>query len=162
MKHFGRKVVYKKWKFDSEKERDFFIRFIEHSGKRFEVHKSFELKPKTRVCGYNQHSLRYSPDFVIYDENGEMVHVYDVKTGISDRAVDAAAKIRFVLFGSRYNMPVEVVVPRRYDFKMKLFGFTDYNIQPLYVRRSNGGKEVHEHYNVYKTINYDIHDLVGR
>ena len=98
MNHFGKKVTYKEWTFDSIKERDFFIRFIENSGKRFAVHKSFELLSKFSVGGYNMRGLTYAPDFVVYDADGQIEHVYDVKSGINQRAVDTAAKIRFKLF----------------------------------------------------------------
>ena len=80
MKHFGKKVTYKEWTFDSIKERDFFIRFIENSGKRFAVHKSFELLSKFSVGGYKQRSITYAPDFVVYDADGRIEHVYGFTT----------------------------------------------------------------------------------
>lgn len=167
--HFGKKVLYKEWKFDSMKERDFFIRFIENSGKKFAVHKSFKLVTKFAVGGYNQRGISYAPDFVIYGPDGTIEHVYDVKSGINQRAVDTAAKLRFKLFALKTGIPVEVVVPRKHDFKMKLFGFTDNDIQTAHakydhhkqLKLKSNGKPVYEYYNVYKNINYDIHDLIG-
>jgi hypothetical protein len=50
--------------------------------------------------------------------------VIDVKNGFSAYAVDAACKLRFKLFTKRYKVPVEVVVPRKNDFKVKIFGTT--------------------------------------
>lgn len=160
MKHFGKKVSYKKWTFDSIKERDFFIRFIESSGKRFDVHPSFKLVEKFRVGGRNQRGIGYAPDFVVYASDNSIEHVYDVKSGINQRAVDTAAKLRFKLFALKTGLPVEVVVPRKYDFKMKLFGFTT-NFQDKHVRINRKGKKISDYYNVYKNTDYDVRELIG-
>lgn len=53
MNHFGKKVEVDGYKFDSEKEANFYLRFVKTCGKRFEVHKSFELISKFSVGGYN-------------------------------------------------------------------------------------------------------------
>lgn len=162
--YFGHKVHYKDWTFDSEKECDFFIRFIEHSGKRFEVHKRYHLVTKFPVGGRNHRGMSYSPDFVIYGRDGSVEHVYDVKSGINQRAVDKAANLRFTIFSLKTGLPVEVVVPRKHDFKMKLFGYTtDFQDEHTRIKRKkNGHKErITEYYNVYKNIDYDINDLIG-
>ena len=169
MNHFGKKVHYKDWDFDSEKERDFFIRFIESSGKKFKIHPSYKVVDNFPVGGYNQRGITYAPDFVVFDDEGAIAHVYDVKTGINQRAVDTAAKLRFKLFSLRTGLPVEVVVPRQHDFKMKLFGFTDPRIQEAHarrdrhgnVKRNSKGNLTYDYYNVYKNIDYDVHDLIG-
>lgn len=169
MNHFGKKVHYKDWDFDSEKERDFFIRFIENSGKKFKVHPSYKVVDKFPVGGYNQRGITYAPDFVIYGDQGNVEHVYDVKTGINQRAVDTSAKLRFKLFSLKTGFPVEVVVPRKHDFKMKLFGFTNPRIQEAHVKRdrhgniklNDKGNPMFDYYNVYKSIDYDVHDLIG-
>lgn len=160
MNHFGRKVHYKDWDFDSVKERDFFIRFIENSGKRYEIHRSYKVITKFPVGGYNQRGITYAPDFVVYGSDGSIQHVYDVKSGINQRAVDTAAKLRFKLFSLKTGLPVEVVVPRKHDFKMKLYGFTT-NFQEPHTRRKRNGQVVTDYYNVYKNIDYDIADLIG-
>lgn len=160
MNHFGKKVRYKKWVFDSIKERDFFIRFIENSGKRFKVHPNYKIVDKFPVGGYNQRGITYAPDFVVYGPDGAVEHVYDVKSGINQRAIDTAAKLRFKLFALKTGIPVEVVVPRKHDFKMKLFGFTT-NFQTEHVRVKRKGKTVKEYYDVYKDTDYDVHDLIG-
>ena len=98
MKHFNKWIVIDGYKFPSEKEANFYLRFIKTCGKRYEVHKSFELIGKFSVGGYKQRSITYAPDFVVYDADGRIEHVYDVKSGINQRAVDKAAKIRFKLF----------------------------------------------------------------
>ena len=173
MNHFGKKVPYKKWIFDSIKERDFFIRFIENSGKRFKVHPSYKIVDKFPVGGYNQRGITYAPDFVVYGPDGAVEHVYDVKSGINQRAIDTAAKLRFKLFSLKTGVPVEVVVPRKHDFKMKLPGYGKADIQPAHKQHDkHGNLKTHKnskgevvptyaYYNVYKNINYDIHDLIG-
>lgn len=169
MKHFGKKVPYKDWDFDSIKERDFFIQFIESSGKKFKIHPSYKVVDKFPLGGYNQRGITYAPDFVVFDDEGAIAHVYDVKTGINQRAVDTAAKLRFKLFSLKTGLPVEVVVPRKHDFKMKLFGFTNPKIQTAHacydrhknIKRRKNGEPVYEHYDVYHSIDYDIHDLIG-
>ena len=40
MNHFGKKVEVDGYKFDSEKEANFYLRFVKTCGKRYEVHKS--------------------------------------------------------------------------------------------------------------------------
>lgn len=170
MKHFGKKIVVDGYKFDSEKEANFYLRFVKPCGKRFEIHKSFKLITKFPVGGYNQRGITYAPDFVVYGADGFIEHVYDVKSGINQEAVDTAAKIRFKLFALKTGIPVEVVVPRKHDFKMKLYGFTDSDIQPGYakhdrhgnLKRDSAGRLKYDHYNIHKSIDYDIHDLIGR
>lgn len=169
MNHFGKKVHYKDWDFDSIKERDFFIQFIENSGKKFKIHPSYKVVDKFPVGGYNQRGITYAPDFVVFDDEGAIVHVYDVKTGINQRAVDTSAKLRFKLFSLKTGIPVEVVVPHKHDFKMKLFGFTNPKIQTAHacydrhknIKRRKNGEPVYEYYDVYHSIDYDIHDLIG-
>lgn len=173
MNHFGKKVHYKDWDFDSIKERDFFIQFIESSGKKFKVHPSYKIIDKFPVGGYNQRGITYAPDFVVYSHDGAVEHVYDVKTGINQRAVDTSAKLRFKLFSLRTGLPVEVVVPRQHDFKMKLLGYGKSDIQPAHKQYDKHGKlkthktrkgevvPTYAYYNVYKNIDYDVHDLIG-
>lgn len=116
MRHFGKKVTYNGIKFDSQKECDFYRRYLEHCGKRVEVHQ------------------------------------------------------RFKLFALKNNLPVEIVVPRAHDFKMTMFGWTKnamldqhvhYDIHGKMKINKHNGQPIYDHYNVYKGINYDIHDLVG-
>lgn len=169
MKHFGKKVPYKDWDFDSIKERDFFIKFIENSGKKFKVHPSYKIIDKFPLGGYNQRGNTYTPDFVVYSHDGSIEHVYDVKTGINQRAIDTAAKLRFKLFSLRTGLPVEVVVPRQHDFKMKLLGFENPRLQTRHAKRDRHGSikytakgnPQYEYYDVHKNVNYDIHDIIG-
>ena len=60
-----------------------------------------------------------------------------------DNGVDAAAKLRFKLFTEKYKVPVECVVVRKNDFKIKVFGTT---------------KKTQEH--IFKDINYKWQEAV--
>lgn len=161
MKHFGKKVRYKGLRFDSEKERDFFIRYIESSGYKYKIHPHYKVVDKFPVGGLNQHGITYAPDFVVYGADGEVAHVYDVKSGINQNAVSRASKLRFKLFMLRTGIPVEVVVPRKHDFKMKLYGFTT-TFQDVHIRKNRKGKVVKQSYDIFKTIDYDVYELIGK
>jgi len=125
--YFGKKVEYKGYKFDSTKEADFFRHFIEDTGLKYKVHPSFELIPKFEVYDglLNIRSMKYTPDFVIYDEQGNLKHVLDIKNSFkAPYGIDTAASNRFKLFAKKYQIPVEVIVPRTHDFRMKVVGTT--------------------------------------
>ena len=47
--HFGRKVELDGYVFDSQKEADFYQRFIKNSGYQFEVHPRFVLEEATML-----------------------------------------------------------------------------------------------------------------
>lgn len=170
MSYFGKKVTYKGVQYDSQKECDFYKRYLEHSKKRVEVHQRFKLIETFDACGYRMRGIDYTPDFVIYDADGSMLHVYDVKTSINPQGTDTSAKVRFKLFTLKTGMPVEVVVPRANDFKMTMFGWTVNTMLDKHVHydrhgkmkiNKDNGQPIYDHYNVYKDIDYDIHDLVG-
>lgn len=110
--------------FDSKKEALFYVRYIRDSGLRYEVHPRYEISKVGSLYGYNFRRSFYTPDFVVYGEDGKIKHVFDVKNGFSTYAVDAAAKLRFSLFAAKYGEPVQCVVLRAHDFKSKIFGIT--------------------------------------
>ncbi|MDM8331544.1 DUF1064 domain-containing protein [Limosilactobacillus pontis] len=169
MKHFGKTIVIDGIKFPSQKEAVFYLRFIKPSGKKFKAHPRYTVADHVMVGGSYMKKEIYTPDFVVFDESGAIEHVYDVKTGISTRAVDGSARKRFRQFAGRYGMPVEVVVPRKHDFKMKLLGFENPRLQTRHVKRDRHGNIKHtakgnpqyEYYDVHKNVNYDIHDTIG-
>lgn len=141
----GNKTEYHGYKLDSIKELSFYQRFLEkydndpNSEFVVKIHPSYpiidswELEPGFKIRG-----AKFTPDAIIEDRQGNLLHVYDVKNGFTAYGVDAAAKLRFKLFTKRYGMPIECVVPRKNDFKVKVFGTT---------------KKTTEH--IFKDINYD-------
>lgn len=141
VKHFGKKTEYQGYKFDSLKEKDFYQRFCEKydteaSELKILIHPSYLTIDKFEVDDVAMRGARYTPDIVVCDQKGKLIHVYDIKNGFSSYAIDSACKLRFKLFAKRYSVPVECVVPRANDFKVKIFGtakratehiFTDLN-----------------------------------
>ena len=156
-KYFNKRIVKYGEKWDSKKELIFFERFIMPNVKPYNsssklichVHQGFILRHKQKCRGLNVPSEKYTPDFVIYNEDLEMVHVYDVKSSISTKrpakSATQSANSKFKWFSTIYDIPVEVVVPREHDFKMAM---TVYGSQlPI---------------TYHKDINYDIGRYVGQ
>lgn len=159
MEHFGRKVELDGIKFDSKKEAQFYLQFVKSSGKQFTCHENFEVLSKFEVGGYTQRGMFYRPDFIIYGPDGRE-HVYDVKTSLSSQGIDKGALLRFKLFAKRYGLPVEVVVPAKNKFRMKLFGFTT-QLQPAHPRKKRNGQIEIDHYHIFNSIDYDIRQIIG-
>ncbi len=145
--HFGRKVELDGIVFDSQKEADFYQRFVKNSGYQYEVHPEFILEKPTKIM----QKISYKPDFVIYDRNGKILHVYDVKASLDGRyGASLDAKNKFNLFTRRFGKHVEVVVPRKNDFKMRFFGLKS-NVNTRHVTRK--GKP--QFYDIMTDLNYD-------
>lgn len=113
--------------FDSDKEHDFYHRFVKHCGYKFAVHPNFKLQELTAISNVdkvNINAISYTPDFVIYDDQGNFKHVYDVKNSLGKYGIDASVKLRFRLFAAKYKFPVEAVAIRTHDFKVIAQGVT--------------------------------------
>lgn len=139
----GNKVNYKNRIFDSQKEFFFYQRFCEKYDRPDSefvvlVHQSYNIIDKFEISGLTFRGAKYTPDVVITDKQNNLLHIYDVKNGFTAYAIDAASKLRFKLFTQQYGIPVECVVPRKGDFKVKIFGTA---------------KKTHEH--VFKDIKYN-------
>lgn len=118
-----------KWgqKFDSQKELDFYERFIlkQVNPEHVSVHPHFVLAEKKLISqGASINSIRYTPDFVIYDDFMHILHVYDVKNSFGPYGIDNGNKLTFRLFAMHTGIPVEAVVVRRHDFKAACIGVT--------------------------------------
>lgn len=147
---YGKKEKYGDYTFDSSKELNFYRNFCAKYDNDLDdkyvvlVHPSYNIIDKFEIGpGLNVRGARYTPDFVIADYQGNLLHVYDVKNGFSNYAIDAAAKLRFKLFAKRYRVPVECVVSRKNDFKVKVFGMTK-------------NTKIH----VFKDFDYDWRDVL--
>lgn len=145
----GKKSEYRGYRFDSIKELSFFQRFCEkydddpNSEFIVKVHPSYPIIDKFEISGLTIRGAKYTPDVVIEDHQGNLLHVYDVKNSFTAYGIDAAAKLRFKLFTKRYGIPIECVVVRKSDFKVKVFGTT---------------KKTQEH--IFKDINYKWQEAV--
>lgn len=126
----GNKTEYHGYKLDSIKELNFYQRFLEkydndqNSKFLVLVHPSYDIIDKFEMSDLTIRGAKYTPDFVIIDRQGNLLHAYDVKNGFTSYAIDGAAKLRFKLFTKRYGIPVEAVVVRKNDFKVKIYGTT--------------------------------------
>lgn len=121
----GNKVAYKEYIFDSNKEFQFFSTYILNKGYAFDVHPKYNLIDKFDIQGVvNVRSVSYKPDFVIYNEDGSIKHVYDVKNGFSAYDIDTGNNLRFKLFEKKFNIPVEIAVVRKTFFRTKILGTT--------------------------------------
>lgn len=118
----GRKVFIDGIKFDSQPEADFYSRFVKDCGYQFEVHPEFILEPATVKSGLKVAGIKYKPDFVIYDDNGKMLHVYDIKNSLGIFGIDASNKLRFRLFLIKSGIAVEAVVVGKRQFKVAAQG----------------------------------------
>lgn len=145
----GNKVNYKNYIFDSQKEFLFYQRFLEkydddpNSKFVVKIHPSYDIIDKFEVSGLKIRGANFKPDFVIEDRQGNILHVIDVKNGFTAYAIDSACKLRFKLFTKKYKIPVECVVVRKNDFKVKVYGTT---------------KKTQEH--IFKDIDYDYKEAL--
>jgi len=119
----GTKVRIDGYVFDSQKEADFYTRFVRDSGLRYTIHPKYVLTPLTELGKVKASQISYNPDFVIY-KNGKISHVYDVKNSFGVYGIDGSVKLRFKLFLLSQGIPVEAVVVRKHDFKVIAQGIT--------------------------------------
>lgn len=127
----GTKVYLDGFTFDSQKEAGFYERFIKPCGYDYDVHPRYHLTKLTSIGPVKVPAIAYTPDFVVYDEAGRIKHVYDVKNSFGVYGIDGSVKLRFKLFALNEGLPVEAVVVRKHDFKVKLQGTTKSKKEPL-------------------------------
>lgn len=126
----GTKVDADGMRFDSMKEYDFYqhyVKICEAYGYNYKVHPRYMLMPLTpleSVDGAKIAAIKYTPDFVVYDTEGIIAHVYDVKNSLGAYGIDQGNKLRFRLFAAQYGIPVEAVVLRAHHFKSIAQGLT--------------------------------------
>jgi len=125
LQHYGNKVECDGYTFDSTKEYNFYKKFIKDCGFKFKVHEKYTLIDKIKLGNkISIRSLTYKPDFIIFNKDNSIKHVYDVKNGFTPYAIDRGAGISFKLFAQSTGVPVEIVVVRTHDFKTKILGTT--------------------------------------
>ncbi|MCI1985307.1 MAG: DUF1064 domain-containing protein [Lactobacillus sp.] len=121
----GTKVYLDGYTFDSQKEADFYQHFIKDCGFVYRVHPRFVLQPLMPIEGTAKMSqVAYTPDFVVFDEYKDMMHVYDVKNSFGAYGIDTGNRLRFKWFTAMFKIPVEAVVVRAHDFKTIAQGVT--------------------------------------
>lgn len=126
----GTKVFADEMRFDSIKERDFYMQYVRNCvryGYTYKVHPRYMIMPLTPLEGVDKAkiaAIKYTPDFVVYDTKGIIAHVYDVKNSLGAYGIDQGNKLRFRLFAAQYGIPVEAVVLRAHHFKSIAQGLT--------------------------------------
>lgn len=120
----GTKKEIDHYKFDSDKEAQFYQRFVKNCGLPFEVHPRFIMQPLTDIGEAKISAIAYTPDFIIKNHDGTWRHVIDVKNSFGAYGIDQSNKLRFRLFATIYGHPVEAVVIRKNDFKVITQGVT--------------------------------------
>lgn len=147
--NYGKKTHYKDKIFDSVKELNFYKNFCEkydspESKFVVKVHPSYQIIDKFELeSGLTIRGAKYTPDVVIEDHHGNILHAYDVKNSFTSYGVDASCKLRFKLFEKQYGVPVECVVALKNSFKIKIFGTT---------KKTK--------INTFKDINYDWREVL--
>lgn len=122
----GNRVELDGYVFDSQKEADFYTRFVRGSGLQYTIHPKFVLEPLQELPRDKRLKIgeeSYKPDFVIY-KNNKIAHVYDVKNSFGIYGIPDGVNKKFKKFARRYGIPVEAVVVRRHDFKVIAWGIT--------------------------------------
>ena len=169
MKRNAKKCFEDGIEFDSRVERNFYHRFIRGKGYHFRYHERFYLTDKYALGGVMGRAVIYTPDFVIRDDRGKIAHVYDVKGSLTSYNIDRDAKKTFSWFQSKYRIPVEVIVPRENNFKMKVLGVPN-SLFDKHIRHdkhgnikryAKTGNPMHDYYDIHSSLDYDIRDTIG-
>lgn len=110
-KYHAHKIIADGHKFDSKAEFAYYnLLKLEH--KHFKCHPRFEILPHSK---WNQ-KHNYTPDFCLYDGQGHLTEVDDIK-GVS--MVPAYDHLRMDLFSRKYHIPVTIVRKKGNHFVKK-------------------------------------------
>ncbi|KRL81783.1 DUF1064 domain-containing protein [Ligilactobacillus equi] len=136
MVHFNKRNDYKGEKYDSQKEAKFYQRYLEAFEGSYIIrkHPQFDVLDRHAVGGMFGRKMVYTPDFVVMNKQGEILHVFDVKNSITPNEkgwtkspkvyASDSSKMRIKLYQARYGIPVEIVVPMANGFRMTIIGLT--------------------------------------
>lgn len=107
-KYHNKKVIYNGIKFDSEKEKNYYIylKLLEKAGKirNLKLQVSYELQPSFKLDGKTIRAITYIADFVYYDNNINQTIIVDVK-GMRTEVY----KIKKKLFEYKYGIQINEV-----------------------------------------------------
>lgn len=113
-KYHAKKTEIDGIKFDSQAEASYYLAHVKGKYDHFSCHESFEIIPKFKLGKRNKRKRVYSPDFVIYDDEQNMIKVVDVKPA----KITADASLRMTLFEYMYKIPVTIA---KLDYRSHLF-----------------------------------------
>ena len=109
-KYKNKKVVYDGIKFDSQKERNYYIKLklLEDKGKikDLKLQVKYELQPKFKSGNKNIQAISYIADFTYLDKENKL-HIVDVKSEATKK--DKVYRLKKKLFQYRYALNIEEV-----------------------------------------------------
>lgn len=109
-KYKNKKVVYNGIKFDSQKERNYYIKLklLEDAGKikDLKLQVKYELQPKFKSGNKNIQDISYIADFTYLDEENKL-HIVDVKSEATKK--DKVYRLKKKLFQYKYALNIEEV-----------------------------------------------------
>lgn len=109
-KYKNKKVEYNGIKFDSQKERNYYIKLklLEDKGKikDLKLQVKFELQPKFQFSNKNIQAISYIADFTYLDEENKL-HIVDVKSEATKK--DKVYRLKKKLFQYKYALNIEEV-----------------------------------------------------
>jgi hypothetical protein len=111
-KYHNKKVIYQGIKFDSKKERDWYIvlKTYEKNGKIKELKRqvAYELIPTYKINNKTIRKTQYIADFAYITTNDNKLHIVDIKG--SKNTITEAFKIKKKLFEYRYGVEIEIII----------------------------------------------------
>lgn len=110
-KYGNKKVQYDGYVFDSIAEKNYYL--LHKNNKNMKMQVKFPLTDTMRFEGKTIRKMTYTPDFVFYDDEGNITRVVDVK-GFATNEFKVKAKV----FMSKYQIPLYIA---KYDDKTGLF-----------------------------------------
>ena len=140
----GIKTLLDGYRFDSQQEASFYRQFIRGKCQQVSVHHPIRIIEPYQLGGTDCKGHDYKPDFVVIDQSGRG-HLIDVKNSFTGYGVKADARLRFALIQSAQNQPVEVVIPRKGWFWLKIMD-TKKKFEPIKMT----------------SLDYNIHDYIGQ
>lgn len=107
-KYHNRKIIFDGYKFDSIKERNYYIKLkaLEKAGfiKDLELQKTFILQPSFKLNNITRRQITYKADFTYISTSDDTQHVIDVK-GFRTEVYNIKKK----LFEYKYGIEIEEI-----------------------------------------------------
>ena len=110
-KYHNKKVVYDSIKFDSIKEKNYYLtlKYLEKAGiiKDLELQKEYILIDKFTLNGKTYRKTSYFADFTYFNTKDNKTHVIDVKSEITRK--NDVYKLKKKLMAYKYNIEIEEI-----------------------------------------------------
>ena len=111
-KYHNKKVIYDGIKFDSAKERNYYLKFkmMEEAGiiKDLELQKKFILQNGYTINGKKRREISYKADFCYVTTKDDKLHVVDIKSPAT--AKDKVYRLKKKMFELKYGIELEEIL----------------------------------------------------